>query len=161
MSGLPVGETAAQRPRRPVPPGHARRLLINRTILSVLILGLTAWLAAAALAPSSGPVERFFLILIATLLPIHLVMWQLGGINILDRMPRWPRKAKAAVALVALAAGPMVLYPLGAIAVLVAIFSGGGAAAPALTVTGLLMLSPIIAMVVIALMFALSGYKGG
>ena len=147
-----------QRPRRPVSQRHARRLLIFRLILSALILGLSAWLVAAARAPSSGPVEQIFLLVIAVLLPLHLVMWQLGGFRILDRLPR---RLKAPVALIALAASPMVLYPLGALAVLVAIFSGGGAAAPALTVTGLLMLSPIFALVLIAILFALSGYKGG
>jgi hypothetical protein len=55
----------------------------------------------------------------------------------------------------------MVLYPLGALAVLVAMLTGGGAAAPALTVAGLLMLSPIFAILLVALMFILSGYKGG
>jgi hypothetical protein len=160
MPGLPV-KPATPRARRPVSPAHKRRLLITRLILSALILGLTAWLIAAARSPSSGPLERALLWLIAVLLPIHLVMFQLNGIMLLDRLPRRPRQLKAAVALIALAASPMVLYPLGAIAVLVAIFSGGGAAAPALTVTGLLMLSPILALLLIAVMFALSGYKGG
>ena len=100
------------------------------------------------------------MLLIAVLLPLHLVLWQLGGIKLLDRTRGWPRPVLAAVALAALAASPMVLYPLGLIAIAVALFSGG-AAGPALAVTGGLMLSPIIALLVIALMFVLGGYKGG
>ena len=83
-----------------------------------------------------------------------------GGIKLLDRSKTLPKPMRTFVALSALAASPMVLYPLGLIAVAVALFSGG-AAGPALAVTGGLMLSPIIAMLAIALLFVLSGYKGG
>jgi hypothetical protein len=162
MFGVPItGLSVEPRLPRTPSPTHRRRSLIHRTVLSILILSLSAWLVNASLAASSGPIERALMLLIAVLLPIHLVMWQLDGIKLLDRLPHWPRQLKGVVALIALAAGPMVLYPLGAIAVLVAIFSGGGAAAPALTVTGLLMLSPIFAIILVALMFALSRYKGG
>ena len=157
---MPVGREA-QRPRRPVSPGHARRLLIHRLVLSALILGLSVWLVGAAQSATSGPIERALMYLIAVLLPVHLLVFQLEGVRLLDRIRDWPKPLIKAVALLMLAASPMALYPLGAIAVLVAIFSGGGAAAPALTVTGLLMLSPIFALLLIALMFALSGYKGG
>lgn len=158
--GLPVTGMSSVMPRE-VSPKHRRRLLIHRTILSALIFGLSVWLVGAAQSPTSGPIERALMLVIAVLLPIHLVMWQLGGVRLLERMRSWPKPLVKVIALLLLAASPMVLYPLGAIAVLVAIFSGGGAAAPALTVTGLLMLSPILLMLVIALMFIVHGRKRG
>lgn len=103
---------------------------------------------------------RALMWLVAALLPLHLFFWQLGGINLIDRFPAAPRQAKAAVALIALGASPMVLYPLGLLAVAASFFAGG-AATPALAVSGVLLLSPIIAIVLIALMFILSGRKGG
>jgi hypothetical protein len=157
---LSVGSDVEQLPR-PVRESHARRLRNRRIIVSALIVGLTLWLAGAALAHSSGPIEKALLLLMATLLPIHLVMWQLGGMNHLNQARGSPRALQVAVALIALGSSPLVIYPVGALAVLVAIFSGGGAAAPALTVTGLLMLSPIILLLLIALLFVASGYKGG
>jgi CheY-like chemotaxis protein len=139
----------------------ASRLRVRRVIVSALVIVLSAWLANAALSPSSGLVEQFVLLLMAVLLPLHLVFFQLDGIRILDRIRHWPKPFKLTLVLLAMAASPLVLYPVGLIAILVAIFAGGGAAAPALAVTGTLMLSPIIAIFVIALMFMLSGYKGG
>jgi hypothetical protein len=92
---------------------------------------------------------------------LHVFVWQLGGHHLLDNGVKIPRKLKGALALVMLGVSPMVLYPLGLIALLVSFFVGGGAAAPALAVTGLVLLSPIIMLLGIALMFALHGYKGG
>jgi hypothetical protein len=153
------GSSQPEREERAVK--HRRRLRIRQVILSALILSLAGWLVIAARSPSSGPIERILLILIAIVVVIHLVVWQLDGVRLLSRMRGWPKAIATPVALLMLAASPMVLYPLGALAVLVAILSGGGAAAPALTVAGLLMLSPIFAILLIALMFILSGYKGG
>jgi hypothetical protein len=162
MSGVPVIEPSLDQPRRrTVSPKHRRRLQIHRAILSLLILGLSVWLVGAAQSATSGPIERALMYLIAVLLPVHLVVFQLEGVRLLDRIRDWPKPLIKTIALLMLAASPMVLYPLGVIALLVAIFSGGGAAGPVLTVTGLLMLSPIIVLILIALMFIASGYKGG
>jgi hypothetical protein len=70
----------------------------------------------------------------------------------------WPRWFKAAIAYAGLASSPLTLYPLGLLAVIVALFSGG-AAGPALAVSGLLMLSPILAILGIGLMFALGSRR--
>ena len=140
---------------------HWRRLRIRQVIVSALILILAGWLVLAARSPSSGPIERTLLILIATVVVVHLLVWQLDGARLLSRMRNWPKAIVTPVALLMLASSPMVIYPLGALAVLAAMLSGGGAAAPALTAAGLLMLSPIFAILLIALMFVLSGYKGG
>ena len=148
------------RPRGPSPK-HRRRLLATRLILSAVIVGLSVWLAGAAQSPSSSLIESALLLLLAALLPIHLFFWQLGGIKLLDRARRLPRPLAIVIAYAALASSPMVLYPLGALAVVVALFAGGGAATPALAVSGLLMLSPIFLIVGIGLLFVLSGYKGG
>lgn len=152
----------------PAPPGrrersakHKWRMLIHRTILSALIIALSTWLAAAAQSPTSGIVERVLLLVLAVLLPLHLIFWQLEGIRLLDRARKFPRPVAIVIAYTALACSPMALYPLGAIAIVMALVSGGGAATPALAVSGLLMLSPIFAIVIIALMFMASGYKGG
>ena len=161
MPGVPISEGQAPAGRRERSSKHKRRMLIHRIVLSALIIALSTWLAAAAQSPSSGIAERVLLLLLAVLLPLHLIFWQLEGIKLLDRARKVARPLAVAVAYVALACSPMVLYPLGAIAVLVALVSGGGAATPALAVSGLLMLSPIFALVIIALMFMASGYKGG
>ncbi|MFL6735320.1 MAG: hypothetical protein ACJ8EY_11590 [Sphingomicrobium sp.] len=156
MSGLPVVEEGPA-PRRAGPSAaHKRRLLVRRVILSGLILALTMWLIGAAQAESSGPVERILLRVLAALLPIHLFFWQLEGIRLIDRARKLAKPLAIAVAYLALASSPMVLYPLGLLAVVVSLFGGGGAAAPALAVTGTLMLSPIIAIILIALMFMTS-----
>jgi hypothetical protein len=144
--------------RRQVSPQHRRRRAIGRAVVSVIILSLTAWVAGAALAPSTGPIARVLLLVIAVLLPLHLVFWQLNGMRVLDRMKGWPRPTRASVAMVGLAASPMTLYPLGLLAVVVALFSGG-VATPALAVTGVLMLSPILAIVVLGLMFTVSRHR--
>ncbi len=140
-------------------PKHRRRLLLFRLALCVVVAALVSWLVGAARAPSSGVLERGLLWLLAALLPVHLVLWQLGGISLLDRVPG-RRRLKAAVALVALAASPMVLYPLGLVAVALSLFAGG-TASPALAVTGTLVLSPLLALGLIAAMFILGRYKGG
>jgi hypothetical protein len=131
-------------------------LLIFRIVLCAVVAALAAWLLQAARAPSSGVVERVLLLVLAVLLPVHLVLWQLGGIRLLDRLPQ----LRGSLALLALAASPIVLYPLGLVAIAVSVFAGG-TASPALALTGTLMLSPIIALVLIALMFILGRYKGG
>ena len=166
ISGGPATDGPVSEPPRPhLRPErlakHKRRLLVRRIVLSALIVGLSTWLAAAAQSPTSGLVERLLLWLLAVLLPLHLVFWQLDGIRLLDRGRGLPKPLKIVIAYTALGSSPMVLYPLGAIAIVVALVSGGGAATPALAVSGLLMLSPIFAIVIIALMFMASGYKGG
>ena len=138
----------------------AKRLRVRRFILCVLASILTAWLVGAAMSPSAGMVQRVLLWAIAVLVLIHVVMWQLEGIKLLDRMRGWPKPATASVALIALAASPMVLYPLGLIALAVSLFSGG-ASAPALAVSGVLLLSPIILLFLIAMMFVIGGHKRG
>ena len=144
--------------RRGPSPQHRRRQRVFRLLFSALVLGLSAWLVSAALSPSSGWVERPLLLLIAVLLPLHLVFFHLNGIKVLDRIRGWPRPLKSIVAIVALAASPMLLYPLGLIAIGVSLFAGD-AATPALAVTGGLMLSPIIAIVLLGVMFALGRHK--
>jgi hypothetical protein len=139
---------------------HARKLRVRRIIVVAIAAVLTIWLASAAQSPASGPIERVLLLAIALLVPLHVVAFQLDGYRILDRKGI-PRRLRGALAVLMLCASPMVLYPLGLIALLVSLFSGGGAAAPALAVSGLVLLSPIILLLAIALMFALHGYKGG
>lgn len=159
MPRLPVDGQEVLPPERPGrSPRHRRRQLRFRLVLSVLILGLSAWLVGAALSPTSGWLERPLLLLIAALLPLHLWFYHLNGTAVLHRMRGWPRPIQGAVAMVALAASPMLLYPLGLMAIAVSLFAGD-AATPALAVTGLLMLSPIIAIVLLGLMFALSRHK--
>jgi hypothetical protein len=135
-------------------------LRVRRFIMCVLAAVLTAWLLGVAMSPSTGLVQRVLLLAIAVLIPIHVVMWQLEGSRLLGRMRGWPRPVAVSVALVALAASPMVLYPLGLIAVAVSLFSGG-ASAPALAVSGVLLLSPLILLFLIAMMFVIGGHKGG
>jgi hypothetical protein len=130
-------------------------LTVRRVILSALILALAAWLVRAAMAPSSGPVERVLLLLLAILLPLHLVFFHLGGTRLLELMRGWPRPFQAVVAYVALAASPMVLYPLGLIALAVSLFAGG-AATPALAVAGGLMLAPIVLILGLGMLMALA-----
>lgn len=160
MPRLPVDAAERDRAKAERQARHAQRLRVRRVILVLLAAALTAWLIGAARQPSSGPVERGLLWLLAILLPIHVLAFQLDGIRWLTASPRLPQKLRAAAALIALCASPMVLYPLGLLAIAVSLFSGG-AASPALAVTGLVLLLPIIAIGVILLMFIAGGYKGG
>jgi hypothetical protein len=150
-------ESGQRWPRRPIKasPRPPRRLTVRRTILSALILSLAAWLVSAANAPSSGPIERILLLLLAVLLPLHLVFFQLDGMRLLERTRGWPRALRAAALCLALAASPMVLYPLGLIAIAVSLFAGG-AATPALAVAGGLMLAPIVLILGLGLLMALA-----
>jgi hypothetical protein len=149
-----------QRPRAERPARPTRRLRVRRVVVVLLAAALTAWLVGAARAPSTGAVERPLLWLLAVLLPVHVLAFQLDGIRWLTSSSRLPPKLRAAAALVALCASPMVLYPLGLLALAMSLVAGG-TASPALAVTGLVMLLPIIAIGVIALMFIAGRYKGG
>src|SRR4051794_8674757 len=131
MPGLPITDDRQQLAER-----HAQRLRGRRIVLAVVAVMLSGWLAGAAQSPSSGLIERILLLAIAVMIPLHVMFWQLG-FGVLDRATRWPRPLALPIALLALATSPMVLYPLGAIAVLVSLFAGGGAATPALAVSGL------------------------
>ena len=111
------------------------------------------------MAPATGPIAGGLMVLIAFLLPIHLVLWRLGGIRLLQRMQQWPRPVRASFGLLAMAASPMVLYPLGLLAVIVALVTDGGAGS-ALAVAGGLMILPVIAIFAVGLLFALSRTKG-
>ncbi len=90
----------------------------------------------------------------------HVVVFQLEGLHLFDRIRTWPRPLAVPAALLAMAATPMVLYPLGLLALGVALVAGPPAA-PALAVSGLLVLSPLIAIAVIALMVVVGRHKGG
>ena len=161
MSGVSVTGAREAPFRTAAAARHQRRLAVRRVIVSVLIVGLSIWLAGAAQAPGTGLVQRVLLLVIAALLPLHLFFWQLGGIKLVDAAKRVAKPLAILLVFLALGTSPLVLYPLGLVAVLVALATGGGAATPALAVSGLLMLSPIILILAIALMFMASGYKGG
>jgi hypothetical protein len=152
---LPVGDESAAAGRKA---RHARKIAFRRVLLSLVVLALAAWLVAAANAPGTALPIRALLLLIATLLPIHLLFWQWEGTKRIGGSS-WPRPLKVTMMLVALAASPMVLYPLGLIAVGASLFAGGSAT-PALAVSGGLMLSPLILLFLIALMFVLGRRKG-
>jgi hypothetical protein len=134
--------------------------MITRVIMAVIIMALTVWLVGAARSPGITPGTQVLLAVLAVILPLHLILWQLGGVKLLDRMRSWPKPIIAAATLLMLASSPMVLYPLGLLAVVLAAFAGG-IAGPALAVTGTVMLLPIFLLVGIALLFVISGYKGG
>ena len=126
--------------------------------MSLLVAALTAWLAGAALSPQTATLPRVLLLALAVLLPLHLVLWHLGGIKLIDELRSWPKPLQMPLVFLGLGTSPIVLYPLGLLALLVALFSGD-VAGPALAVTGVVMLSPIIAIVGIAVMFMLGSKR--
>jgi hypothetical protein len=131
---------------------HKRRLRARRAILALCTAALVAWLVASALSPEIDFAARFLLFLLAALVGLHVVFWQLSGHSWWSRLPR---PMDRVLTLLALATAPVVLYPVGMIAV-VAAFSIGGAAWPALATAGALILSPIVAIVLLGVAFALS-----
>jgi hypothetical protein len=151
-----MNEAAPGRPHRS---GQHKPRRPFRVVLASIVVVLAAWLITTSMAPATGLFTRGLMLLIACLLLVHLVLWQFGAISVVERVKRWPRPLAVAFGLLAMASSPMAIYPLGLLAVVVALITGGTAGS-ALGVAGGLMILPVVAIFAIGLLFALSRHKG-
>ena len=122
----------------------------RKVVAVILMTGLAAamlWTAAGA----ASLVDKLLLGLGGVVLAGYVVFWELRS----DRRNRHP-----ALLLAALACSPLVIYPLGAIIALrFLVFPSDGASQTVGIASGLLFLSPIFLLLLIASMFVLGRYR--